>query len=52
MLSLEAIFKDHDYDPKEPGQIHWLEEGDGTQLHLHTLMTDYFEDNLKNQQSE
>ena len=29
MLTLEAIFKDHDYDPKEPGQIRWLEDGSG-----------------------
>ncbi len=29
MLTLEAIFKDHSYDPKEPGQIRWLEDGSG-----------------------
>ncbi len=29
MLTLEAIFKNHDYDPKEPGQIRWLEDGSG-----------------------
>ncbi|MGB5293277.1 MAG: DPP IV N-terminal domain-containing protein, partial [Lysobacterales bacterium] len=29
MLTLESIFKDHDYDPKEPGQIRWLEDGSG-----------------------
>ncbi len=29
MLTLEAIFKDHAYDPKEPGQIRWLEDGSG-----------------------
>lgn len=29
MLTLEAIFKDHTYDPKQPGQIRWLEDGSG-----------------------
>ena len=29
VLTLEAIFKDHSYDPKEPGQIRWLEDGSG-----------------------
>ncbi len=29
MLTLEAIFKDDTYDPKEPGQIRWLEDGSG-----------------------
>ena len=29
MLTLEAIFKDHSYDPTEPGQIRWLEDGSG-----------------------
>ena len=29
MLTLEAIFKDHSYDPIEPGQIRWLEDGSG-----------------------
>jgi len=29
MLTLEAIFKDHSYDPKTPGQIRWLEDGSG-----------------------
>ncbi len=29
MLSNETIFKDHAYDPKEPGQIRWLEDGSG-----------------------
>ena len=29
MLTLEAIFKDHSYDPKELGQISWLEDGSG-----------------------
>ena len=29
MLTLEAIFKDYAYDPKEPGQIRWLEDGSG-----------------------
>ncbi|MDH4018757.1 MAG: S9 family peptidase [Xanthomonadales bacterium] len=29
MLTLEAIFKDHKYDPKEPGQIRWLDDGSG-----------------------
>jgi len=29
MLTLEAIFKDHDYDPVKPGQIRWLEDGSG-----------------------
>ena len=29
MLTLEAIFKDHAYDPKLPGQIRWLEDGSG-----------------------
>jgi dipeptidyl-peptidase-4 len=31
-----------------PNRSHSLKEGDGTQLHLHTLMTDYFEEHLKN----
>ena len=26
MLTTEAIFKDYVYDPKEPGQIRWLED--------------------------
>lgn len=29
MLSNDAIFKDYSYDPKEPGQIRWLEDGSG-----------------------
>ena len=29
MLTPEAIFKDHSFDPKEPGQIRWLEDGSG-----------------------
>jgi dipeptidyl-peptidase-4 len=29
MLTIEAIFKDYVYDPKEPGQIRWLEDGSG-----------------------
>jgi len=29
MLNLEAIFKDYEYEPKEPGQIRWLEDGSG-----------------------
>jgi dipeptidyl-peptidase-4 len=29
MLTLEAIFKEYTYDPKEPGQIRWLEDGSG-----------------------
>jgi dipeptidyl-peptidase-4 len=29
MLTLEAIFKDYDFDPREPGQIRWLEDGSG-----------------------
>jgi len=29
MLTLEAIFKDHSYDSKSPGQIRWLEDGSG-----------------------
>ena len=29
MLTLEAIFKDHSYDPIEPGRIRWLEDGSG-----------------------
>ncbi len=29
MLSNEAIFKEYSYDPKEPGQIRWLEDGSG-----------------------
>lgn len=29
MLSNEAIFKEYAYDPKEPGQIRWLEDGSG-----------------------
>ena len=29
MLTLEAIFKDHSYDPIVPGQIRWLEDGSG-----------------------
>jgi len=29
MLTLEAIFKDYTYDPREPGQIRWLEDGSG-----------------------
>ncbi len=29
MLTIEAIFKDYAYDPKEPGQIRWLEDGSG-----------------------
>jgi len=29
MLTLEAIFKDYAYDPKELGQIRWLEDGSG-----------------------
>jgi dipeptidyl-peptidase-4 len=29
VLTLEAIFKDFDFDPKEPGQIRWLEDGSG-----------------------
>ncbi|MCP4048486.1 MAG: prolyl oligopeptidase family serine peptidase, partial [Gammaproteobacteria bacterium] len=32
-----------------PNRSHSLTEGEGTQLHLHTLMTDYFEENLKTQ---
>ena len=31
-----------------PNRSHSLKEGEGTQLHLHTLMTDYFEEYLKN----
>jgi len=29
MLSNDAIFKEYTYDPKEPGQIRWLEDGSG-----------------------
>jgi len=29
MLTLEAIFKERNYDPKEPGQIRWLDDGSG-----------------------
>ena len=29
MLTLDAIFKEYAYDPKEPGQIRWLEDGSG-----------------------
>jgi dipeptidyl-peptidase-4 len=32
-----------------PNRSHSLKEGEGTQLHLHTLMKDFFEENLKNQ---
>jgi dipeptidyl-peptidase-4 len=30
-----------------PNRSHSLKEGEGTQLHLYTLMTDYFEAYLK-----
>jgi dipeptidyl-peptidase-4 len=33
-----------------PNRSHSLKEGEGTQLHLYFLMTDYFETHLKNQQ--
>jgi len=29
MLTLDAIFKEYAYDPEEPGQIRWLEDGSG-----------------------
>ena len=29
LLTLEAIFKDDEYEPEEPGQIRWLEDGSG-----------------------
>jgi dipeptidyl-peptidase-4 len=29
MLTLEAIFKDYEFEPEEPGQIRWLEDGSG-----------------------
>jgi len=31
-----------------PNRSHSLKEGEGTNLHLHSLMTDYFEEHLKN----
>jgi dipeptidyl-peptidase-4 len=30
-----------------PNRSHSLKEDEGTQLHLHTMMTDYFEAHLK-----